>query len=30
MTMVKYLKDSQVRNNLDSFYNIPKDGKWPC
>lgn len=27
MAAFKYLKDSQVRNSLDLFYNIPKDRK---
>lgn len=27
MAVFKYLKDSQVRNHLDSFYNVLKDGK---
>lgn len=27
MFVFKYLKDSQVKDNLDSFYNAPNDGK---
>lgn len=28
MAAFKYLKDSQIKDNLDSFYNGPKNGKW--
>lgn len=28
MTVFKYLKGSEIKDNLDSFCNVPKNGKW--